>query len=162
MNRPTSYTQEDLLDLLQQQDQRAITYLCESYAPALYNIILKTIRQKEPAAEVLQDSFVKICRNIDQYDSKKGRLFTWMARIARNSAIDKLRSGQFKRGEKTEGLPDYVNNDERFSESIHTADPALRKVLEQLEPRSARCACLPGFFALWRSCTVKVWALFFP
>ena len=45
-----------------------------------------------------------------------------MARIARNLAIDKLRSGQFKRGEKTEGLPDYVDNDARFSESTETTD----------------------------------------
>lgn len=124
--------------LLRQQDRRAVTWLYESYAPALYNIILKTVWKKEPAAEVLQDTFVKICRNIDQYDPEKGRLFTWMARIARHAAIDKLRSGQFKRGEKTEALPDFVSNDARYSESSRVTDPALQQVLEQLAPRDRR------------------------
>ncbi|OYW77363.1 MAG: hypothetical protein B7Z27_08035, partial [Sphingobacteriia bacterium 32-37-4] len=42
---------------------------------------------KEAAADTLQEVFIKIFRQIDSYDSSKGRLYTWMLNIARNAAI---------------------------------------------------------------------------
>ncbi|WP_374755857.1 RNA polymerase sigma factor [Larkinella soli] len=50
------------------------------------------MRDEEAARDVLQDSFVKIWKNIPSYDSQKGRLFTWLLNIARNTAIDALRT----------------------------------------------------------------------
>ena len=41
---------------------------------------------------MLQETFLKIWKSIGQYDANKGRLFTWMARLAKNKAIDHLRS----------------------------------------------------------------------
>jgi RNA polymerase sigma-70 factor (ECF subfamily) len=44
------------------------------------------------AEDILQDVFVRIWRNIDQYDAGKGTLFTWMINISRHVCIDYLRS----------------------------------------------------------------------
>jgi len=44
-----------------------------------------------------QEVFVNIWRKIQSYDSNKGRLFTWMLNIARNLAIDVLRSKSLRR-----------------------------------------------------------------
>ncbi|NNK87265.1 MAG: RNA polymerase sigma factor, partial [Flavobacteriaceae bacterium] len=43
-----------------------------------------------------QETFIKIWRYAQKYDPKKAKLFTWLYRIARNTAIDKLRSRKTK------------------------------------------------------------------
>ena len=40
----------------------------------------------------MQENFVKVWKNARNYDPSKAKLFTWLFRIARNTAIDKLRS----------------------------------------------------------------------
>lgn len=129
---------QDILRLLQEQDQRAITLLYEYYSPALYNIILQLVQVEAVAEEALQDAFLKIWEKAEQYDPEKGRLFTWMARICRNTAIDTLRSGQFKKGSKTGALPDSVNNDEILSQEPEETDPGLRKVVSKMDEQSRK------------------------
>lgn len=129
---------QDILRLLQEKDQRAITLLYEYYSPALYNIILQVVRKEAVAEEALQDAFLKIWEKAEQYDPTKGRLFTWMARICRNLAIDTLRSGQYKKGNKTEGLPDSVYNDEALTQNPKETDPGLRKVVSKMDEQSRK------------------------
>ena len=63
----------------------------EHYSDALFGVIMGMVRDEAGAADVLQDSFVKIWKNSRSYDPEKGRLFTWMLRIVRNKAIDSIR-----------------------------------------------------------------------
>ena len=53
-------------------------------------------RDREVAHDVLQNVFVNIWRKIESYDPSKGRLFTWMLNITRNTCIDYLRSRNHK------------------------------------------------------------------
>ena len=88
-----SYSLEDhIVQLLEKGDQAAINLLYENYADSLYGVILKITNNEELAQDALQESFVKIWKNAKKYDATKARLFTWLYRIARNTAIDKLRS----------------------------------------------------------------------
>ena len=88
-----SYSLEDhIVQLLEKGDQAAINLLYENYSDSLYGVILKITNNEELAQDALQESFVKIWKNAKKYDSTKARLFTWLYRIARNTAIDKLRS----------------------------------------------------------------------
>lgn len=120
---------------LKNRDRRAMPELYHKYSGALLHIILRTIRSSEVAEEVLQDAFVKIWENIDKYDETKGRLFTWMVQICRNTAIDRLRSANFKRWEKTDSLENNVNDDKRWSESLVIEDSGLRKVINNLDEK---------------------------
>lgn len=52
----------------------------------------------------MQDCFIKIWSKIDLYNADKGRLFTWMINIARNQALDKLRSGEISRIRRTDSI----------------------------------------------------------
>lgn len=129
-----SNAEEDrLVSLLRQKDRRAMTELYDRYSAALYYIVLRVIPEETAAQEALQDAFVKIWHNFEKYDPDKGRLFTWMAQITRNTTIDTVRSSQYRKGEKTGLLPDSVYNDSSLSETqVHT-DIGLRKVLHLLE-----------------------------
>ncbi|MCB0569199.1 MAG: sigma-70 family RNA polymerase sigma factor [Phaeodactylibacter sp.] len=124
--------------MLHQKQEGAVTLLYEHYSPALYNIILQVVGQESIAEEALQDAFLKIWEKAEQYDPAKGRFFTWMARICRNTAIDALRSSQFKQGRKTDSLPDSVYTDEAFSEAPELGDPALRKIVGMMDENSRK------------------------
>ena len=105
---PKLIDESELILQLKQKDKKALTYLYHCYAASLYGIIHRIVRPQEVAEEVLQDSFIKVWNNIHRYDPEKGRLFTWMLNIARNLAIDTLRSKEFARKNKTDLLEDNV------------------------------------------------------
>lgn len=86
------YREQDLVTQLKTNDRIAFEYLYDHYSAALYGVILKIVKDEEKAADVLQDSFLKIWRSISTYSPEKGSLFTWMLNVARNTAIDKLRA----------------------------------------------------------------------
>lgn len=84
--------EQKIIELLEKEDERAINLLYEHYSNSLYGVILKITVNEEIAEDALQETFVKVWKNARKYDSSKAKLFTWLFRIARNTAIDKLRS----------------------------------------------------------------------
>ena len=110
-----SLTQDQLIVLLKDRNESGFNYLYDNYSAALYGIILRIVIFKDDADEVLQDVFVKIWNSSSQYDSGKGTLYTWMLNIARNTAIDKLKSKTFQNNLKNQSIPDFVNNNASLS-----------------------------------------------
>ena len=88
--------ENEIVQLLQARNQRAIELIYQHYGSNLLAIIVRILGDQKYAEDVLQDAFVKIWINALKYDPKKGRLFTWLLNICRNTAIDKLRSKAFK------------------------------------------------------------------
>ncbi|MGM5469654.1 RNA polymerase sigma factor [Flavobacteriaceae bacterium LMO-SS05] len=84
--------EQNIVELLKKGDTNALNLLYENYADSLYGVILKVTNNEELAQDALQETFVKVWKNSKKYDSKKAKLFTWLYRIAKNTAIDKLRS----------------------------------------------------------------------
>ena len=97
----------------QQGDPAFIGELYEAYGPALFNIILRIVRSQELAEQVLQDTFVKVWRYGSSFDASKGRLFTWLLNIARNTAIDATRTTQYRHYTITDDIS-------TMSYSLHT------------------------------------------
>ena len=85
----------DLVAGLKARDDATFSILYDHYAPTLLGIIYKIVKDQAEAENILQDVFVKIWLNIHQYDAEKGRLFTWMLNISRNTAINFLRANHF-------------------------------------------------------------------
>lgn len=110
---PIQYlSEDDLVELLQKRDQRAFHYLYDNYAGALYGVILRVVSDKNNADEVLQDTFVKIWNHGHQFDQGKGRLYTWMLNIARNTGIDYIKSKRARNDQQNQSLQDIVHSDE--------------------------------------------------
>jgi len=84
--------EQKIISYLQQGDKRALNLLYKNYSGSLFGVILKVTNRQELAEDALQETFVKVWKNASKYDPKKAKLFTWLYRIARNTAIDKLRS----------------------------------------------------------------------
>lgn len=130
----TTYSEQELIVLLKEKNENGFHYLYDHYSGALYGIVLRIVQSKEYAEEVIQDVFVKIWNSIHQYDSSKGRFYTWIINIARNTAIDYLKSKGFQNELKNQSLPDFVYNTAELSTVNHSADYiGFNDVLESLE-----------------------------
>lgn len=135
MSATTTYNEEELVQLLRQQSREAFNYLYRQYGAVLYGVINKVVYDEQSAQDVLQDVFVKIWSNIQQYDPQKGRIYTWMINIARNAAIDKLRSKGEIMKSKIQTGEDVVNNLERGLKTEQVTDTiGLRKMVAALKP----------------------------
>ena len=79
------------------------------YNKSLFAVISNLINEQEEAEDVLQEVFVKIWKNIESYNEAKGRFYTWIVNIARNTAIDKLRSKGFNNSQKNLSSDNFVH-----------------------------------------------------
>ena len=146
MNATVTYTEEELIQLLKGQSRQAFNYLYTNYAPALYGVIYKVLEDEQTSQDVLQDVFVKIWNNIAQYNPDKGRLYTWLLNIARNSAIDKTRSKGEIMKSKIQTGENVVHNLEQTSKTeVLTDTIGLRKMVNQLKPEYASIIDLAYF-----------------
>lgn len=132
MNSTISYSEQELVILLQQRNEKAFSYLYDNYSGALYGIVNGIITDKEVANDVLQNVFVNIWRKIESYDVAKGRLFTWMLNIARNASIDELRSRGYKDSQKNRPIEEGVELTGAVT-NPSIADVGLKKILWKLK-----------------------------
>lgn len=122
MKNIVQFSEEELITLLQNKDEKAFNYLYDNYSGALYGLILKTVVESNFADEVIQDVFMKVWKNIGQYDASKGRLYTWMINIARNTAIDFLKSKAYQNEQKNQSLSNFVNREKTVNLSDRMAN----------------------------------------
>lgn len=129
-------TQEELIPLLLKKDDRSFTLLYDNYSKSLYGIIFTLIKDREEAEDVLQEVFVKIWKNIDTYNESKGRLYTWMLNIARNTSIDKLRSKSFNNNQKNLSSDNFVHILYDNSKTINQIDAiGIKEFIKKLKPK---------------------------
>lgn len=130
-----SLTEDDLVRALKGQETIAIQALYDMYSAALLGVISRIIQQSEVAEDLLQETFIKIWNSADSYDSSKGRLFTWMINVARNLAIDKLRSKDFRNATKNQDIEnnvDFIDSQKKVTFNADTL--GLRDMVTALKP----------------------------
>ncbi|NMH26312.1 RNA polymerase sigma factor [Flavobacterium solisilvae] len=129
-------TQEELLPLVLKKDDRAFTLLYDMYSKSLFSVISNLISDREEAEDVLQESFVKIWKNIETYNDSKGRLYTWMLNITRNTAIDKLRSKGFNNKQKNLSSDNFVHLLDDSNKAINRIDTiGIQEFIKKLKPK---------------------------
>ena len=125
---------EHLISRFQQKDMKSFEKLYEMYAESMFGVIFNIVRNNEETEEVLQDVFVKAWNNSSSYSSKKGRFFTWLLNIARNTAIDKIRSKSFKQGKQNLDASFFVDIVESYDDLDTQIDiKGLKKYVNTLK-----------------------------
>jgi RNA polymerase sigma-70 factor (ECF subfamily) len=133
LNLQQSYTEQELVLLLQQRNEPSFGYLYDNYSGSLLGVVSAIVADEETAKDVLQDVFVNIWRKIELYDPSKGRLFTWMMNVARNAAIDKIRSRGYQDSLKNRSIPDDAGDRlASLAAAPKVDDVGLKKVLTKL------------------------------
>lgn len=136
------YTEEELVASLKSGDQAALGFLYDNYSPALFGVIVRIVESQPPSAsdrenaeDVLQDVFVKIWKNISSYDPSKGKLYTWLINIARNTAIDSLRVKDHKLKSKIQSIDNSVRSiNKQYSVAIHPDHIGLKTLVSKMKP----------------------------
>jgi len=84
--------EKHIIQLLLDQDEKGMSLLYDYYGDTLLGVAFKVTKDEDLAKDVLQEGLIKVWKKIHSYDAKKAKLFTWLFRIIRNTAIDKIRS----------------------------------------------------------------------
>ena len=71
-------------------DDAAFTKLIEMYSDRIYNLALRILRRPDDAADVLQETFIKVYEKINTFDGR-ANFFTWLYRIATNESLMRIR-----------------------------------------------------------------------
>lgn len=100
---------EQLVENFKQKNEKAFESLYNMYSESMHGVIYNIVRDHDIAEEVMQDVFIKAWHKSDTYSSKKGRFFTWILNIARNAAIDKTRSKNFKNSKQNLNADFFVD-----------------------------------------------------
>jgi len=132
MPEKISYNESKLVQMLKQRTAAAFSYLYDNYSGALYSVILSVVQDNELANDVLQEVFIKIWRQIEQYNPDKGRLFTWLVNISRNASIDTLRSKSYHSQKQNRELNETVYS-AAGATNIETDKIGLRKIVNNLK-----------------------------
>lgn len=130
---------ESLLLAAARGDRAAFRALYDASAPKLFGVVLRIVRNRQVAEDVLQETYVKVWQSAERFSPEAGRPLPWLAAIARNAAIDRIRSEKIDR---TSTSDDAVL--ERLAAPA-SGDPAMRQALRK---------CLDGLDAEARDCVV--------
>jgi RNA polymerase sigma-70 factor (ECF subfamily) len=134
-----------LVRRLLQQDVGSFEQLYDRHSRIVYALVLRIVQQASTAEEVVQDVFLQLWRNAEQYDSKRGAFVPWLMTLARNRALDHLRlksERQRRRENQTEELPPIIDlpqfekalDEKRRAERVRTLmgslSPQQKKAIE--------------------------------
>ena len=89
---------EVLLDRFCKGDARAFEELMRRHRTPLFNFILRSVRQRETAEEILQDTWVRIIQGASEFH-RAAKFSTWAYTVARNLCIDHARKAALQPAE---------------------------------------------------------------
>lgn len=134
---------EALLAAVGEGDREAFATLYARTSAKLYGTILRILPEGGKAEDALQDIYARIWRVAASYDPSRGRPITWLAAIARNRALDVLRS---ERGGAGRARIVDVDADTlaAIPDEHHDAaeSAALARCLDRLDPVHRECILL--------------------
>ncbi len=134
----TESTLEALLAQVAIGNRAAFETLYRGTASRLFGICLRVLAQRSEAEDALQDVYTAVWRKAVQFDPAKASANAWLAMIARNKAIDRLRSLPAHQARAGLELADNVEDPgASLPQQVQAAtDRAqLEHCLERLEPR---------------------------
>ena len=140
---------------LKNRDPEAMAELYDRYGRLTYSLVLRMVRNQALAEDLVQETFLRVWNRVQAFDHEKGSIGTWLIAVARNRAIDHLRSPVGRR----------TQLDDEFEESEHpslfanleaeilSADEArrLRDAVSKLTPNQRQVIELAYFEGLSQS-----------
>src|SRR5215467_12963673 len=73
-------------------DRAALRMVYQDTSAKLFGVCLRILKDRSEAEDVLQDVYVTVWHKAGSFDPGRASPITWMVAIARNRAIDRLRT----------------------------------------------------------------------
>lgn len=124
-----------LIRRVARKDRKAFALLYNATAPKLLGAVLRILRDRGWADDVIQESYIKIWQKADQFNTGKSSPITWLVSIARNSAIDELRKHPTGRTTTSQELDELAGQQVSAQEQLEGQQVTnhLNHCIEQLE-----------------------------
>jgi RNA polymerase sigma-70 factor, ECF subfamily len=141
----------ELVERLQRRDPQALAELYDRYGRLAYSLIVRVVRDGALAEDLVQETFLRVWNRAQGFDAQRGALGPWLLAVARNRAIDYLRSasGRERNALELEEVdhPSLYTDMER---DILASDKArmIRAALEKLAPNQREVIQLAYFEGL--------------
>jgi len=126
-----------LVRRMQGRDPRALAELYDRYGRAVYALILRVVRDAGIAEDLVQETFLRVWNRVHGFDAQKGSIGPWMLAVARNRAIDYLRSA----GGRERNAVEYEETDHpalytNMEQDLLASDKARRvkSAIDKLSP----------------------------
>lgn len=119
-------------------DRAALQFVYRRTAAKLFGVCLRILPDKIEAEDVVQEVYVTVWRRAGTFDPDRGSPIAWLAAIARNRAIDRLRGGT-RRMRPLEDAVDIVDTAPSTLSAIIT-DETHRRLMECIDGLDARDA----------------------
>jgi len=133
-NLDNTRTDIALLDRIVARDEQAVADLYDRHHRLLFGLILRILRDRSEAEEVLQEVFVLVWTRAETYNVALGSPAAWLVRIARNRGIDRLRANNVRlRAAESAPLPAAEDSPET-SAALGEQQRAVACALESLAP----------------------------
>jgi len=115
-----SRTDEELMADVSARDMEAFETLYDRYGTLVYSTVLWVLRDVHLAEDTSQEVFLRLWRRSERYGPQRGRFVSWLLSVARNEAVDQVRSrGRHRRHEAGS------EETERVVPTDDSEDPAL-------------------------------------
>ena len=88
---PSRHQLDLLMNDISRGDKAAFEQLYRATSAKLYGLVLRIVRRREVADELLQDIYLRVWKHAGQFDARRSSPITWMATIARNCALDSVK-----------------------------------------------------------------------
>ena len=123
---------EEIIDNCKQGNHGAQQKLFDYLSPKMMTVCLRYLGNREEAEDVCQMSFVKLFKNLKDYN-KDGSFEGWVRRIFVNTSLDQIRKNKKTKYDVSMDDVDYrLENNDYIIERMEAAD--LMKIVEQMPP----------------------------
>lgn len=132
----------ELMLRLGKRDPQALAAIYDRYARLVYSLFLRITRDRGTAEDLVQELFLRLWNRAHKFDSKKGALGCWLLAVARNMALDHVRSARAKfaarlfRYEQMKQLSSFtepesmIDRSKRAAAALSSLRPREKQVLE--------------------------------
>lgn len=145
----------ELVARLKRRDPDAMEEIYNRYGKLVYSLVLRVVRDSAVAEDLTQEAFLRAWNRIQAFDGERGKFGPWLLAIARNRAIDYLRSVD---GRMSQGAVELTASEQpglfvSMEEEVLNTDRGrrLRVAFEKLNPNQRMVIELAYFEGLSQS-----------
>ncbi len=135
--QPTPADLSDLMQRVAASDRAAFRALYAATSSKLYGVVLRILKRRDLADEVLQETYVRIWNHASSFDPARASPITWMSTIARNRALDEVRKVRPVSLDQLPGAHEIRDPQSLVSERMEATDELqrLQRCLDALDPQ---------------------------
>ena len=142
----------DLAERLKNRDTAAMAELYDRYGRLVYSVIFSVVRDSGVAEDLVQETFLRVWNRMQGFDSARGALGPWVLAVARNRAIDHVRSAAARMSQNSFEIAEH-DHPSVFVDMVGDLFAAgqarhIRDAVKRLNENQRRCIELAYFEGL--------------